>query len=719
MKEYIAHRSEETGQTQTVYEHLAATARLAAEFAAPFGGRELGYRCGLLHDIGKYSAEFQKRILENGDKVNHSTAGAKEAFAARDLNSAFCIAGHHGGLPDGGNQGDTSQTGTLMGRLKRIPGKEIPVYADYQTEISIPPARQPDYAGESRFSQSFFIRMLFSSLVDADFLDTETFMTPGQVERGGYASMQSLLERLERHIAPWWQASSSINEKRCSILRTALEGGSQAPGMFTLTVPTGGGKTVSSMAFALRHAAAHEKRRIIYVIPYNSIIEQTVQVFSDIFGEDQVIAHYTNADYGEEEGDGSPRKSRMRLATENWDAPIIVTTAVQFFESLFANKSSRCRKLHNLADSILIFDEAQMLPTPYLRPCLAAVSQLVTHYGGTAVLCTATQPALEPILKEFLPEFAVRELCPDRQELYQFFRRVRYVGLGVLDTAALARRLNDHHQVLCIVNSRKQVQEVFCLLEGEGSFHLSTLMTPLHRRVILAEIRERLKAGLPCRVVSTCLIEAGVDVDFPTVYRAQCGLDSLIQAGGRCNRENKRPRDESVVYWFATQDPPPPAFTRNIAAAKAVMEQGGELDAPETVSAYFALLLYRLMGPDALDEKQILDAFERGIQGNLMPFSTVAQQFRLIESNAVTVYVPMGEGGALIKQLKEQGASRGLLRKLGGYGVSVYPEHFRRLFGAGAVELVDGELVVLTDMSLYGVQTGLTLAPEEGKALIL
>lgn len=385
--------------------------------------------------------------------------------------------------------------------------------------------------------------MLYSCLVDADFLDTEAFMD-GRGREHNETSMEQLWDRLQSYISGWFPPKGELNRQRCKILEQCIqEGEARAPGLFSLTVPTGGGKTVASLAFALAHAKKHNLERVIYVIPYTSIIEQTAEVFREILGAENVLEHHSNVLYDLEE-EADPHTISLAKATENWDMPVVVTTAVQFFESLYACRSSQCRKLHNIAGSVVIFDEAQMLPIPYLRPCVWAISQLVEHYGVSAVLCTATQPALEPIFREFLPQIPVQELCPPDTCQWDVFRRVTFRRAGSLTWDELAAQLNTHSQVLCIVNTRKAAQAVYGRLDGTGCFHLSTLMCPSHRKAQLREIRRRLREGLPCRVVSTSLIEAGVDVDFPIVFREQSGLDSIYRppdgATGRASGLRRR-----------------------------------------------------------------------------------------------------------------------------------------------------------------------------------
>lgn len=452
---------------------------------------------------------------------------------------------------------------------------------------------------------------------------------------------------------------------------------------------------------------------MIYIIPYTSIIEQTHQVFNEIFGEENIIAHYAEVDYKDDE-DGSYTNKR-RLATENWDAPLILTTSVQFFESLYANRSSRCRKLHNIAKSVLIFDEAQMLPVPYLKPCLSALGQLVGKYGCSAVLCTATQPALNPLLEEYLPQKPVLEICPPALAKDKIFRRISFVYEGLLENEELAEKLRKEKQVLCIVTSRKQAQEIYGLLKGNGVYHLSTTMYHAHRRRIFAEIDQRLKNGRVCKVISTSLIEAGVDLDFPAVYRALAGLDSMLQAGGRCNREGKRPAEESLVHLFKSADKAPGIIRKNMAAAEGTMRNYEDILSPEAIQAYFNLLYYTLKDAAALDAKGILQEIEAA----LMPFASIAERFKLIEGPDCLIYIPLEEGEALGEELKYTGLSRRLMRKLGQYAVGVFPQHFKALLDAGATERISENAAILRDLKLYDEHTGLAFQPGEGLAHIV
>ena len=704
--EYLAHISDD-GRKQTVSEHLRNTAELCAHFAGAFGASEQGRLIGLAHDIGKCSEEFQNR-LNGGSIVDHATAGAFECAKLDALWAACCVAGHHGGLPDAGNlNNDTPDDPTLFGRIQKALQKGIP---EYEMPFALPSTAAPEGFGRNGLTDSFRIRMLFSCLVDADYLDTEQFMSNGAAERSFGDSIPVLRDKLNRYIEPWRNPTNDLNRKRCEILKSCISGGEREKGLYTLTVPTGGGKTIASMAFALNHAVKHGMDRVIYVIPYTSIIEQTAAVFRGVFGDENVVEHHSNA-LLEVPEHGDARQYLQIKATENWDAPIIVTTAVQFFESLYANRPSKCRKLHSVANSVIIFDEAQMLPTEHLRPCVAAIAALVEHFSATAVLCTATQPSLNDLFLQYAPAHQATELCPDIAATFSAFRRVAFEKIGSVDADALTRRLAGLPQVLCIVNSRKSAQTIFQKLPAEGSYHLSTLMYPAHRRLALAEIRTRLKNGLPCRVVSTSLIEAGVDVDFPAVYREMAGLDSILQAAGRCNREGRRRPEESIVTIFEGLSRTPQMLRVNIGAAKEALQGGADPAASETITRYFRS--YRSFAGDRLDKADVIHCFREGFQGRMLPFRTVAERFHMIDDATKTVYIPQGECAELIQRLRAGERSRALFRKLGQYGVNVYEKHFQALLERGALEQLDESSAILTDLSLYVQTMGLILCDNE------
>lgn len=459
------------------------------------------------------------------------------------------------------------------------------------------------------------------------------------------------------------------------------------------------------------------------MIPYTSIIDQTVNQFEAIFGTDAVLPHYSEAPYQlKDESDMDEMDLKRALAAENWKAPIVVTTAVQFFESLYSNKTSRCRKLHNIANSVIIFDEAQTLPVPYLRPCIRAIAELVKRYGSTAVLCTATQPELQPLLNEsFNSEHAqAREISPFTKDDRNSFRRVTIERIGDIALDVLAERLNDHNQVLCVVNTRKKAQYLYERLtenDGEGSFCLTTLQCAADRQQLLSKIHNRLGAGKICRVVSTSLIEAGVDIDFPVAYREEAGLDSIIQTAGRCNREGRHSASESMVYIFSTEGGCAPFLRQNIAAFRETANSQVDLNTDEAIRAYFKEVLYLRDGGtssnDALDRQCILSlhSFEER-----MPFATIAERFKLIDTPTVPVYIPLfDEGSRLCEQLEHGDIDRTLFRKLGKYAVNVWPRHLEKLQSAGAVLAVgrggknEESCFILQDMSLYSSLLGLRL----------
>lgn len=714
---FYAHISED-GRKQTVLQHLEGTAGLASEFAKVFGEEQMGQLLGLAHDIGKYTVGFQNR-LNGGPKVDHSSAGAFEVRKQKQFQASFCISGHHGGIPNVGGRGDTDEQSTWCGRMARVQAGGVENYAGFLKEVNLPqiPARQ--ISGKNIAAECFFIRMLFSCLVDADYLDTERFMDGmdnGQKKSGWVnpADMEELDRRLQDYISGWFPPHNELNRLRCEILETCIsKGKEEKPGLFSLTVPTGGGKTVASLAFALRHAREHRKKRIIYVIPYTSIIEQTGEIFRNILGEENVLEHHSGVVY-EDTGGVSDETIRKIKATENWDMPVIVTTAVQFFESLYSNKPSKCRKLHNMADSVIIFDEAQMLPIPYLRPCVHAIAQLVERYNVSAVLCTATQPALEGIFKKYLSEYSIKELCPEIVRKNEIFRRVTFCKAGKLTWEELGERLEKEKQVLCIVNSRKNAGQIYQMLKGDGVFHLSTLMYPEHRRKVLGEIRKRLAVGEDCKVISTSLIEAGVDVDFPSVFREEAGLDSILQAAGRCNREGKRSKEESIVTVFQAESRPPQLFAIPIGAARSVLGHREDIASEEAMHEYFSELL-DLKGEEAQDRKQILKRMECGD----FPFKSIAEDFKLIENDVKTIYIPKEENQTLISRLRQGERTKELFRELGQYGVSVYKQHYEALYQAGDIEILDDEAILLVNGNLYSEETGLSLDADFGKALFI
>lgn len=711
--EYLAHIEGE--RRQSVKDHLYGTAELAGNFAERFGKREWGYCCGMLHDIGKYSDAFQKRIQNNDNRmVDHATAGAKVCLDQGGYYCflSYCIAGHHAGIPDYGNSSDSGSVGSLMGRRK----KEIPDYLAYKKEIQIPQINtapfDPRQSVDPDFSLSFFIRMVYSCLVDADFLDTESFMKNGSVERDAGETPEILLKKLEQHIAGWLsnEETGTVNGRRTEILKHCLACGGLERGMFQLTVPTGGGKTIASLAFALRHAVENGLDRVIYVIPYTSIIEQNADVFRKILGDRNVLENHCNVDY-----ESSEEMKSMQLAAENWDKPLVVTTNVQFFESLYSNKSSKCRKLHNMANSVIVFDEAQMLPPDYLKPCLAAMEELVDYFRCSIVLCTATQPALNPF---FRTDRKITELCPRVQEQFRFFERVIFRNMGTVTDEELIERLSMEKQALCIVNTKKKAQRIYHELKGEGVYHLSTSMYPHHRRRVLEKIRTRLSNGEKCILISTSLVEAGVDLDFQAVYRQLAGVDSMIQAAGRCNREGIRDKEDSRVFLFQFDEKEyVPGQRLQIDVSKLLITERTDISSLLGIKKYFETL-YHFRG-ESLDKKKILEEFKN----KRYNFAKAASEFNLIEENTKTVFIPREpEAAKLLDQIRYHGYTKSGMRKAGQYCVQLYENEFEKFRGAGMVRLISENITdfyELVNEDVYCDDTGLDLGINSGMAVMM
>lgn len=701
---YLAHKRNETdGKEQLLKTHLENTAELCSGFAKSIGMEEYGRFLGMLHDIGKYSEAFQKRIRGENIRVDHSTAGAKEAYRLRLLAAVFCISGHHGGLPDIGVKGVSTNDGTLHDKMNREPPRDYSPWLTEQTGYKQGCIKEENPKNYAEYS--FLIRFLFSCLTDADFLDTESFMSDGTVIREKGEGPQQMLEMLDRYILKFADPTRRINRLRVQILNECiLCGKNSKESLFTLTVPTGGGKTISSLAFALNYAVAHNKKRVIYVIPYTSIIEQNAEVFRQIVGAENIVENHSNIDFSCYEN-SEEMLYRNMLACENWEAPIIVTTAVQFFESLYSNKPGKCRKIHNIADSVIIFDEAQMLPLRYLSPCVFAIWQLVKNYNSAAVLCTATQPSLERFFDAFANEKVnISEICPSAEELQEEFKRAEFKYDGKLEDDELAAHLTECSQVLCIVNKKAHAQKLFSMIgESEENFHLSTLMYPEHRKKTIELIKKRLKEGLPCRVISTSLIEAGVDIDFPTVYRAVAGIDSILQAGGRCNRENKNDCADCIVHIFNT-DEIISYQEKNVAVAQKVIDKfGGKIYLPEAVKMYFDELYYY---SDLDNTMSVSDSKEIIKQSSKLNFAQVAEDFKLIESNTKTVYILTDESRSLIDNLRAKSWSKALFRRLQSYAVNMYEYEFKKLDEASAIENIEVSYFVLVNNDYYDEKKG-------------
>ena len=706
---YLAHKRNDTdGKEELLIDHLNQTAEMAAEFAKSIGYEKIAYEMGKLHDIGKYSDKFQRRINGENITVNHSTTGTITAFKYRLPMTAFCISGHHGGLPDFGGRFDTADSGTFLGKVN---DKSVENYSAWKTE-------QPDFEKQivpepmlgkgEEFRSAFLIHMLFSCLVDSDFICTERFMLDDTVSRGGYDDIPVLLERLNAYTAKWGTPTKELNILRSEIQKQCIAAKDSNENLLSLTVPTGGGKTISSLAFALNYAVQdkHRRKRVIYVIPYTSIIEK------DALGAENVVEHHSNVTFDPKDTSSETVK-RQQLACENWDAPVIVTTAVQFFESLFSNKPSKSRKLHNISDSVIIFDEAQMLPIQYLVPCVKVINELTEICNSTAVLCTATQPSLDEFFGECkgLSNYKIPEICCENPEKYaEKFRRTEFVYDGKLDDDELVFRLQNEEQVLCVVNKKDHAKKLFSTLgDSEENICLSTHEYPAHRKRSIKKIRERLNNNLPCKVISTSLIEAGVDLDFKTVYRAISGIDSILQAGGRCNREGKNNRSDSLVHIFDTDVVLDYQQINASIARKIIEKYGSEIYTATAIKEYFDELYYYLKSgkDDDFNYKDIVKKYQS------LQFKTVANDFKMIDNDTKTVYIPTEENKDLISELRNSKYTKELFRKLEQYAVNLYSGEFKKLDDASAIEIVDGEFYILADSKYYSEKTGI-IFPDSG-----
>lgn len=730
--EYIAHVRRNSDGTWAephwLESHAIHTAHLAASFAAKFNSGEWGNAIGLLHDAGKGRKDWQKYLRRSSGfdeeahlegrkgKIPHAIYGAKlaeELWKHFGRVMAYCIAGHHAGLPDGSSAEGAGQASLLYQLDQTMSCRELIPFFSSALETACPRGLPRQF--ESNTDLSLWIRMLYSCLVDADFLDTELYMDQAQSsERGGYCSISELLERYRQHAATMDSTAkdTKVNRIRRYVRDQCLRASQEPQGIFSLSVPTGGGKTLSSLAFTLEHAVKHKLDRIIYVIPYTSIIEQNANVFRSVVGSDQVVEHHSSIDE-----EGSTAKSR--LAAENWDAPLIVTTSVQFFESLFAAKSSRCRKLHNIVNSVVVLDEAQLVPVEYLHPILETMQLLVDHYHVSFVLATATQPAFhERVTGEvkFKGLKRITEIMGDRhavQSLYDSLQRVTVDVPEDLSTPAnwqdIAEELNQYDQVLCIVSDRKSCRELHQLMP-QGTYHLSALMCGQHRSEVIEEIKETLQRQKPVRVISTQLVEAGVDLDFPVVYRSLAGLDSIAQAAGRCNREGSLPEGGRVVVFIPPRKPPAGLMrkaadtTRSILAAKPP-----EVLAYDLFEPYFKEWYWKA---NSLDEKEIIRLLTPQQQDMSICFRTAASRFRIIDDSLQkTVFVRFGESPELIEKLKHAGPNRILLRKLQRYAVSVYTHAFQEMLQRGSIEEIHPQVFVLTSDIEYAQDIGLIVDP--------
>ncbi|MFA5264354.1 MAG: CRISPR-associated helicase Cas3' [Opitutaceae bacterium] len=725
---YYAHTADRSDGTpdpdesrwQPLRDHLVNVAELAAQFAAPFGASEEARLAGLLHDLGKYSSRFQQRLRDPSiHGINHWSMGTLASVSQRQIAAAFAIEGHHTGMPAFlENDADTGLE-ALKARLANLQNPssahKINGFTETLAELTVfltadgicPPSPALPKSSERDFATALRTRMLFSALVDADFLDTEQHFDGAQAARRTSVLLQPEVA-LPHLLAALAKKSSSgfVNQLRRKLLNDVLAAAENTPGLFTLTAPTGSGKTLAALAFALRHAAhynaahapddPHRLRRIIVVIPYTSIIEQTARIyrelFEPLFGSDYVLEHHSaivprerRTDMNQDSED--ERLRRARLAQENWDAPLVVTTNVQFFESLFGHRPSQCRKLHNISGSVVLFDEVQTLPVRLVPSLLSVVTGLVRDYGVTAVFGTATQPAFTAAASAIPGGWQPVEISSQPKIMADGLRRTRIVRRSVDQQptwSELASEISQHSQVLCVVNLKCHAHELFLALPEENRFHLSSAMCPAHRQAQLAEIRRRLDRAHaePCRLISTQLIEAGVDVDFPCAYRAVGPLDSIIQTAGRCNREglNAKP-GEVTIFRPLDHSLPPGAYTQATKITEAFLAENPDVDLhnPATYAAYFARL-YGTLGPASAQDDPAYAA------SAALHFPLASRECSLVGDDTRSVVVRWGDGDRLVSLMRlEKHLSRDDWRLAQRFSVNFYLSEFSAALAQGII----------------------------------
>ena len=753
--EQIAHvRALEDGsyEMQPLLDHLHGVAELAQSYAErittypEFG--KIGYLLGILHDLGKYQAGFQRYIRQqsgldrtlNGWRTPHSPAGARYAYNLKQAGGnqqllkilSLCIGAHHRGLYDDsewrGQVVRSSDTERAVANLVKGLQPEASQLEELLHKASLDKAAKA-WNKIDEDDYQLLVRMLFSCLVDADFLDTERFMSPDKslVRQNAKASLKEMRKQLEEYVSHF-NCEGRINEARAAFLDQCRNHGRTAQRkIYSLTLPTGAGKTVSSMMWALEHAIAQGCERIIYVIPYTSIITQTAQTFRDIFGADQVLEHHSDVDVKERPDEAM---EYTKLMTENWNVPLVVTTNVQFFESLYAHRVSRCRKLHNICNSVVVFDEVQMFPPRLLNPILRVVESLHSAFRVEPLFCTATLPVFDKdILSDskrigheffFLKE-PVQEVVPYDAKLFAPFDKVSYHwDLLRLSTEELAERLAQHESFLCIVNSRNDAAHLYAALKaqdksGEGLIHLSRRMCSAHIQERLEEIRHRLKAGEPVRVVSTQLVEAGVDLDFPVVYRAMAGLDSVMQAAGRCNREGRMAEPGEVYIFRLDETVSPGEMGWAQGALEDLLDQLAEQGAPqrEDIERYYKAFYNDVDCFDKKKDKEVSkllwDVDDDRCEELRFDYETASEYFKYIEDQSTSIVVPYDKAGiAIIKKLQSNiPLTRQEYRQMNRLTISLYEKDCLTL--GSSISVSECGIAYLADDKLYSAETGIQI----------
>lgn len=722
--EYAAHIKSD-GSIQTVKEHCENTALLCRSFAIE-ELKELCFEVGLMHDVGKYLIKFQQRILgDYGIRVEHSVCGAKEVYekykeTPMGLLMALCIAGHHSGIPDCGTVADSKDEKTLFGRLKR----ECEDYSAYKDDISISKLDERAFneyllkgckeKDELVEKYAFLVRYCFSCLTDADSIDTMR-ATDTYREMPFESDFDKCTEKLENRFKLFEDRNVTDLQKARSCLQSKIfEKADEDADIYLMNMPTGSGKTLASMYFALKRARLTGKERIIYVIPYNSIIDQTVKTFEELFGDSaKILRHQSSFSYEDSDDYDEDYRNAAIQAEENWDAKIIVTTSVQFFESVYANNRQKLRKLHNTANSIIIFDEAHRMPVENLQPCLRAVSFITRFLHSEAIFLTATMPDFGELLRKYsLPDTEISELRADKK-IAEVFKKNTYKDIGKITDESLAAAAGASPSALIVVNSRRAARSVYDKCAGK-KYHLSTYMTSVDRSRTISEIKAeigKLRKKYPCggdipeddriTVVSTSLIEAGVDLDFDDVYREAAGLDNILQAGGRCNREGAR--ENGNVYVFERADGKgKQSIEQNI--MRGIFNEFRDISSSEAIRAYYDRLF--AAKKDEIVQNS-LGNICRSI--DLIPFRSY--RISIIDSIAVSVVVVQDDECAeLVKNLEINGHTD--IRRLRKYCCSVYPSELESLKKQGVIKDYNG-ISVLTANNYYDSETGIEFEGED------
>lgn len=669
--ELWAHSRNDNGIPHLLLDHLTTVARDAQEFMGDHPLSQLAYFAGLWHDVGKSDPEFQDKLRsQNNRHVDHKGAGVGLAELANCLPLKFILMGHHGGLPDKqeipswynslDNQRLTGVTQSMISEMSAlVPTNEVAGQLAHSM------------AGHKDAEVEMLIRMLFSTLVDADFLDTEAHFHPEKAPlRGSRATPQELWDLFQQyhHKRASCDPDKSVNRIRNEVYQASLPKAEGTQGFYRLTVPTGGGKTLTSLGFALKHLQRHNLKRVIYAIPYTSIIDQVAFEFKKIFPDEWVLEHHSNVRWFESEEHPTKKELRARLASENWDMPIIVTTTVQLFESLFANRTSQCRKLHRLIGSVIILDEVQTLPLSLLPVIMDGLRSLVSHFQVTVVFCTATQPALDRFFSDY-PDILVREIAPDPPGLFTSLQRVNYNDKTdeAWSWAKIAQEIRRHDRVMAVVNTKQDAAHLWREMNDSDVWHLSSAMCPAHRKTVLEAIRHQLDDRGTCWLVSTQVVEAGVDLDFDAVYRALGPLDRIVQAGGRCNREGQLEKGEVTIFRPEEGGMPPGEYrTLTAIAQQFLADDLLDLNNPATFPKYFD----RGYKDITMDRDGIQAKREK------LRFKEVSGLFQMIPDDTVTVivkYAPaVDEIERLVKRLQRgDGNPRIILRQLQPYMVSI------------------------------------------------